>query len=223
MSSIRQNILFLFMFLVIFTPPAAAEEGSSNGAENSVCIYGAMITSEYWAYPEGIEDSNLPIHFPIAPSPRMGAGLDMGWGINRNFDIFIGYNHFLRGQATDVVIEGKTYQGPDSVSFSPIYVNIRYKTPFQFYLGGGFNYSIVGLTDDSVKYADAGNFGFQAFGGIEMRGTSGGATSVGLFGEIGYMIMTGFVNDVDSGTGSTIGVIQKDKSIYIKAGIRKYL
>ena len=154
-----KKVLLLTAILFLAVLPAVAEEGSGNGAENSVCIYGAMITSEYWAYPKNIGDSDIPIHFRLAPDPMLGMGFDIGWGINRSFDLQAGYNHFLRGSGITVVKDGNTYEGPDSVSFSPVYISLRYKSPFQLYFGAGLNYSVVGLTDNSISYADAGNFG----------------------------------------------------------------
>ena len=209
-----KRLLIVLVLLLAVSLPAAGFEGDCT--KNSFALYGALSQPEYWAYPANIGEGYEPIRFPLELVFAAGFGFDFGWGFNEKIDLTMGFNQFLRGPTADV--DGNN--GPDHLAVTPIYMNIRYKTPFQLYFGAGFNWAVIRMEDNGLQYGESGGFGFQGFGGLEMRGTSGSAMSYGLFFELGYCYMTGSTHDLVDSTMTRI--IQHSAGLYGRAGVRKY-
>lgn len=216
-----KRFLFIFILTLIIIQPVFALEREC--AKNSIAIYGAFGQPEYWAYPVTV-DSKSAVHLPMEHTFVVGFGFDLGWGLSESVDMMAGFNQFLRSPVGSIEVEegGETVlkEGPDTLAVTPIYINLRYKTPFQLYVGCGLNWAVIRMTDNEIPYAESGGPGFQAFAGLEMRGTSGAAMAYGLYGEAGYCHMTGFTNDIID--NSLVKITQNSAGLYFRAGVRKY-
>ncbi len=215
-----KTLLLVFMLILISGQPLLG--GEYDCTENSISLYLSGASPVYWYYPES-DPSGASLHYPMEGTFVFGGGFDLGWGLKEQIDLLVGFNQILRAPIGEALNEETGLYEKEAITLAvtPIYMNLRYKTPFQLYVGGGFNWSVIRLVDEGTPYAASGGFGLQGFVGLEMRGTSRASRSFSVFGELGYCIMSGFTNVIE---GSSLAKrIQMNSGLYARVGVRKYL